>query len=235
MRIQLTLLLLLGFCMTALGQQWSIGPKISYGFVSQSEQDIRIIPSSNVAPPVLRFLGGSSVTSVGVMLYNNIGPGFLQFEALGTRYRQEYSSQDFFRSSQAPTIHEESRLIIELPVTAGVNFMENFKLGLGPVMELLVDKNSELRNVENYQDTESDISTGFQGLLGYKAGNVHIDLRYLHRFASVVDNFTIGNDILKQNKSANRITLSVGIIFGSGKPLGDETEGLDAEEQLIGF
>ena len=234
MRIQLTLLLLLGWCMTALGQ-WSIGPKVSYGFVSQSEQDIRIIPSSNEVPPVLRFLGGSSVKSVGVMLYNNIGPGFLQFEALGTRYIQEYSSQDFFRSNQVPTIHEESRLIVELPVTAGVNFLNDFKIGLGPVMELLVDKNTELRDVDNYVDTESNINTGFQGLLGYKAGKVHIDVRYLHRFASVVDNFTIGNDILKQNKSANRITLSVGITFGSGKPLVDETEVLDAEEQLIEF
>lgn len=234
MRIQLTLLLLLGWCMTALGQ-WSIGPKVSYGFVSQSEQDIRIIPASNDIPPILRYLGGSSVKSVGIMLYNNIGPGFLQFEALGTRYDQQYSSQDFLRANETPeTLHNESRLVVELPVTAGIN-AKNFKLGLGPVLEILVDKSTELRNLENYVDTESDFNTGFQGIVGYNIGKVHIDLRYLHRFSSVVDNFTIGNDILKQNKSANRITLSVGMMFGSGKALQDESEVLETADELIEF
>ena len=169
------------------------------------------------------------------MLYNNIGPGFLQFEALGTRYDQQYSSQDFLRANETPeTLHNESRLVVELPVTAGIN-AKNFKLGLGPVLEILVDKSTELRNLENYVDTESDFNTGFQGIVGYNIGKVHIDLRYLHRFSSVVDNFTIGNDILKQNKSANRITLSVGMMFGSGKALQDESEVLETADELIEF
>jgi len=78
-------------------------------------------------------------------------------------------------------------------------------------------------------DTSRNFNTGAQGLIGYKVGKVDIDLRYVYRFSSIVDDFAIGNDILKLNRSANRLTLSFGMSFGKPKV----KEEVVPEEELL--
>lgn len=213
-----TLIALLAFTcssMAAFGQ-WSIGPKVSYGTITQAAEQIRIIPTSDEIPPQLAYTGGNSVKSVGFMLYNNIGPGFLQIETLGTQYDLEFSSKENSRSTAEPTLHRETHTIIEVPVAAGFNF-NNFKVGGGPVLEMQVGKDSELSSLDRYVDTSNKFDGGFQALAGYTFKNVDVDFRYIYRFTGIVDGFSIGNDILKLNKSANRFTVSLGYRIGMSK------------------
>lgn len=212
--------------MTASGQ-WSIGPKVSYGTITQGADQIRIIPTSDVIPPQMTFLGGNSVKSVGFMLHNKIGPGFLQIEALGTEYSLGFSSEEYGRSSAEPTTYTEKHTILEIPVSAGISH-KNFKLGVGPVLEMKLAKDSELVQLDRYEDTSDKFNGGFQGLVGYSIGNVVVDLRYVYRFTGIVDGFAIGNDILKLNKSANRVSVSLGYTIDLSKeevevPVKEET------------
>ncbi len=228
MKTLIALLISVGFAVSAYGQ-WSIGPKVSYGTITQSADDIRIIPTSDVNPPKMAFLGGGGVRSVGFMLHNSLGPAFLQVEALGTQFNVQYSSQEYSRAAAEPNIYDETTIILEVPIAAGFKPHRNIKVGVGPVMEVLLSKDSELKEIDRYVDTANRIDGGFQGLLGFSKGNFNVDLRYVYKFSSVVDGFSLGNDILKLNRSANRLTLSLGYTMGSSRKILSEEELLEKE------
>ncbi len=215
MKTPLISLVCLCFAYAGFGQ-WSIGPKVSFGTIVQTSEDIRIIPFSNERPPNITFIGGGTVKSVGFMLQNSLGHGFLQIEGLGTAYSLQFSSEDQLRSTAEPTMHNEDHVIFELPISAGFR-IKNFKIGAGPLLEFKLSKDSELESISRYEDTSRNFNTGAQGLVGYKVGKFDIDLRYVYRFSSIVDDFAIGHDILKLNRSANRLTLSFGMSFGKPK------------------
>ena len=124
--------------------------------------------------------------------------------------------RDRLRSTAEPTMHNEDHVIFELPISAGFR-IKNFKIGAGPLLEFKLSKDSELESISRYEDTSRNFNTGAQGLVGYKVGKFDIDLRYVYRFSSIVDDFAIGHDILKLNRSANRLTLSFGMSFGKPK------------------
>jgi len=113
MKTLLTSLVCMCCSMAAFGQ-WSIGPKVSLGTVVQSSEDIRIIPFSDERPPNIKFLGGGTVKSVGFMLQNSLGHGFLQIEGLGTTYNLQFSSEEQFRTAATEELHEEKHVIFEL-------------------------------------------------------------------------------------------------------------------------
>jgi len=201
------------FCVTAVGfGQWSIGPRVAVGSITTEAQDVTIIAQSDNIPPDLRFEGGNSVQSLGFMLYNNIGIGFLQFEVLGTKYEMDFTSSKYVNGEMAGTSHTETNFILELPVAAGFR-VKNTKIGVGPVLEIAVDKKNNFSLIDRYHDTSKKFNGGFQGLVGYNKGIFHFDLKYVYRFESIVDGIAIGMDRLKLNKSANRLTFSVGVAF----------------------
>ena len=204
-------------CFTAMAStsfgQWSIGPRVAIGTVATGEQEIRIIPHSDELPPEMTFLGGNGVRSIGFMLYNQIGPGFLQLEALGTKYDLEFSVLNRYARSDAGVQQlTETNFIFEVPVSAGMTY-RNVKIGAGPVLEVVIDKESELESISRYQDKANKVNGGFQGLIGYKKGKIHFDMKYIYRFSGIVDGFGIGSDNLRLNKSANRLTFAVGMTF----------------------
>jgi len=207
----LTSLFIVVLC-TSMNAQWSIGPRVSIGTITQKAETIRINPNGDTRPIGLSFNGGSSVQSLGFMAHNEIGPCFLQIEALGTKYDLQFSSTLGYRSDADPITHNETNFIIEIPVAAGVT-VKNVKIGVGPVLEIKADKETELSALQGYEDTSGKFEGGFQGLVGYKKGIFHLDLRYVYRFNGIVDGFAIGNDQLKLNKSANRVALALGIAF----------------------
>lgn len=193
--------------------QWSVGPKVSMGTITTGENNISIVSQSYEISPEIKFIGGGNVVSLGVMAFNKIGPGFLQVEVAGTKYDLEFeaNANPYSDDSEMLTLTERS-YIIEIPVIAGF-YHKNFKLGVGPAMELNVDKESELSVLNRYEDTTNKLDGSFQWLLGYNRGAVHIDLRYAYKFTNLVDGFAIGEDRLKLNKSANRLSLNVGVAF----------------------
>ena len=109
-------------------------------------------------------------------------------------------------------LFHEQFYYMEIPFNAGVNF-KNFKIGVGPVLDIKMNIDSELSHISDYKDTSKSMDFGFQGLLGYNLGIFHFDLKYINKFSSITDGFAIGFDELKYKKSANRLMLGIGISF----------------------
>jgi len=193
--------------------QWTVGPKVAIGTVIQSQSDFRILPMSDHGIYDLTFTGGTSVRSIGLMAYRELGPFFLQTEVLGTTYGQTYKLDNFRKSDIATPEYKDEFYILEIPITAGIVIQKNFKLGVGHVLEILADKKSDFSALSYYKDTSKNIDHGFQLMLGYHIGAFHVDMKYVNRFSSIADGFNFGSDDMKLNKSANRLTVSLGVAF----------------------
>ena len=109
-------------------------------------------------------------------------------------------------------IFNEQYYLIELPISAGIR-ISDFKLGLGPVMEFNLDMDSDMAQLDEYSNQMRSMDFSFQAIAGYKVGILHIDIKYINKFSSITDGFALGNDILKYNKSANRIMFGLGVTF----------------------
>ena len=200
-------------CCTTVHAQWHIGPKLSIGTITQTEQSFRILPNSDHGLYDLDFVGGTTVHSIGLMAYRNMGPFFLQGEVLATTYGMEYRMDNYNKVSTSSPVYTDKHYVLEIPFVAGILVKKNFKLGIGPVAEILVDKDSQFSDLEYYQNTSKNVELGFQALAGYQRGIIHVDLKYINKFSGIADGFNFGDDDMKLNKSANRISLSVGFAF----------------------
>lgn len=199
------------FCV-ALHAQWTIGPKISYGMITQKAAEIPVMPQSDFIVYDLEYLGSSAVTSVGFMAENDLGPVFLQTEVLATTYGMDFYLSGYKSQGDNSRIYRENYYFVEIPFAAGIK-KKNFKIGVGPVIDIKVDEDSELKSVDGYRDTSKSMDFGFQGLIGYNLGVFHFDAKYVNKFSSIADGFAFGYDRLQYKKSANRLTLSVGVAF----------------------
>lgn len=206
-----TLITILTFlCLAAsVDAQWKIGPRVSVGVITQSETNIPVMPHGDYLTYEFGYAGSPEVNSLGFMAYNSLGPVFLQSEFLATRYSLDFTMATY-KNIDAPQLYKETHYVFEIPFAAGVHY-KNFKFGLGPVFEINVDKDSELAIMDNYKDRTKRTDFGFHGLLGFRKGVVHIDLKYHYKFSSMVEDFAIGHDQFKFNKSANRLTLAFGL------------------------
>jgi len=196
----------------SLSAQWNVGVKVAYGSVAQKSAKIEVIPQSDYIVYDLEYVGSTAVTSIGFMAHNDLGPLFLQTEILATTFGADFYVNGYKSNSDNPGVYRETYYFVEIPFNAGVNF-KNFKFGLGPVVDIKVDQNSELASMEDYRDTSKSMDFGFQGLLGYNAGIFHFDLKYVNKFTSIVDGFSLGYDKFRYGKSANRLSMSVGVAF----------------------
>lgn len=192
--------------------QWTFGPKVAYGSIVQKAAQIEVVPQSEFGAYDLRYVGSTSVRSIGFMAEQNLGPVFLQAECLASNYSSDFFLNGYKAQYDNPRIYRETYYFLEIPFNAGVRF-NNFKIGAGPVVDVILDKNSELASNEDYRDTSKSTDFGFQGLIGYNYGIFHFDIKYVNKFTGLVDGFTLGFDNFRYNKSANRLTFSIGAAF----------------------
>ena len=211
MKLHLTSLIIILFTLN-LNAQWKIGPKVSYGTVTQEASEIRIVPMRDFVFYDLQFLGGSDVKSIGFMAYNDLGPVFLQSEMMATTYSLDFALSGYKSSDGGTQTFREQYYIMEIPFNAGIK-IKNFKVGLGPVLDVLIDIDSEMASIDDYRDMNKSIDFGFQGMIGYNLGILHIDFKYVNKFSSITDAFALGFDEMKYKKSANRMSLSIGVNF----------------------
>ncbi len=210
MKPLITLVTLL-YTVVCVDAQWKVGPKASVGVITANSAAIPVMPMTDYLTYEMEYIGNSSVMSVGFMAFNNLGPVFLQTEFLATKYDLNFKIANY-KSREDPQLYEQVYYMVEIPFAAGVNF-KNFKIGLGPVFEINVDKESDFNIMDNYVDQSQNLDFGFHGLVGYRIGVLHIDLKYVYKFSGIVDDFTFGHDEFMYAKSANRFSFSVGVAF----------------------
>ena len=208
----LVLVLFSMLCINSMQAQWKIGPKASAGFVAQGPSTIEVMPMSDHGVYHIDYLGSSPISSIGFMMYNDLGPIFLQTELMATSYRLDFMIADYEKMASGNHVFNEQYYVLEVPVNAGLK-IGDFKVGLGPVMEFNLDMDSEMASLDGYVNKIRNLDFSFQALVGYQKGILHIDMKYVNKFSSITDGFALGTDVMKFDGSANRFMFGVGIAF----------------------
>lgn len=192
--------------------QWKVGPSAAIGFVTQEASKINVFAMDNFQSYNLEYAGSTSVKSVGFMAINDLGPVFLQTGIMATSYGLDFVVSGYKTMERGTHLFHEQFYTIEIPFNAGVK-INNFRVGLGPVLDLAIDTDSELAVIPEYKNTAKSIDFGFQGLVGYSIGVFNIDVKYINKFSSITDGFAFGYDEFKYKKSANRLVFGIGVTF----------------------
>ena len=97
---------------------------------------------------------------------------------------------------------------IDLQVMGGLT-SHGFRISVGPVMHILANHNSELANLENYNQNLRKTSYGFSGALGYDIGRFCFDLKYDKAFRTVGDHIYYGDKKSLFLETPDALSLSV--------------------------
>jgi len=199
-------------CSTCIFAQWKVGPSVAIGIITQSPAKINVLAMDNFQNYNLEYAGSTSVKSIGFMAVNDLGSVFLQSGIMATTYGLDFMVSGYKSMDSGEHIFHEQYYKIEIPFVAGLKFY-NFRIGVGPILDLALDVDSELETIIDYKDTSKSIDFGFQALLGYSIGVFHIDVKYINKFSSITDGFAFGFDEFNYNKSANRLVFGIGLTF----------------------
>ena len=207
----LTLIILYVTCQ-GLSAQWKVGPSVAYGVVTQESAKINVFAMDNYQNYNLEYAGASAVRSIGFMAINDLGPVFLQTGLMATTYGLDFVVSGYKSMERGQHLFREQFYNLEIPFNAGVKF-HDFRIGLGPVMDLSMDIDSELAAIPDYKNTSKSVDFGFQGMIGYSIGVFNMDIKYINKFSSITDGFAFGFDEFKYKKSANRLLFAIGVTF----------------------
>lgn len=97
---------------------------------------------------------------------------------------------------------------VDLQVMGGLT-SHGFRISVGPVMHILANHNSELANLENYNQNLRKTSYGFSGALGYDIGRFCFDLKYDKAFRTVGDHIYYGDKKSLFLETPDALSLSV--------------------------
>lgn len=175
--------------------QTKFGFKASYThFLTQEEVSYAAIDSRSITHEV-SFIEMTPATSIGVFTQSNMGFLFFQSEALYSQHSTQFQVESYINDDIDGQVLSEEYKNLDLNIVAGVN-KKNWRFGLGPKFHINLDVTSNLDQLAFYTEKRKSITQGFQGLVGYNFGRLHIDVRYERDFS------TVGNHIYFDDEKA---------------------------------
>lgn len=172
--------------------QIDFGIRFQTGFSNQvSTESTYLIGPNKSVEYNLQVNQVSNTQSIGAFTQFKFGWLYLQPEVLYTRYESQFLVDDLRADAVGMTEYNESYQQIDIPVNAGIRF-KNFRLGGGPVFQMIQELNSDLSSLRNTEISPRSINGGFQGGIGYDWKILHFDLKYQRNFGTVVDHVNFG-------------------------------------------
>lgn len=114
-----------------------------------------------------------------------------------------------FVTEDGPTFQLTERFgYVDLQIMGGLT-RNGFRIAVGPVMHILANHNSELADLENYNQNLRKTSFGFSGAIGYDIGRFCFDLKYDKAFRTVGDHIYYGDKKSLFLETPDGINLSV--------------------------
>ncbi len=146
--------------------------------------------------------------SFGLWGQKRFGWLYVEGNALYSKYGMTFDVTSFENSAQPLRKMTEKFGYIDIQVMGGLR-SHGFRIGVGPVMHILANHDSELITLENYNQKLRSVSYGFSGAIGYDLGRFSFDLKYDKAFRTVGDHIYYGNKKSLFLETPDAISLSV--------------------------
>jgi hypothetical protein len=151
---------------------------------------------------------------VGLVGQVQIGSFFIQPEALYTVTRNDLDVYDL--NSVNPNVAnsiEQKLNRLDIPVWLGLK-LKFFKIGAGPVMTFLINDDSDLMEITQYDLQLNKATVGYQAGIGFDLGHFTIDFKYEGSLSKLADGVNISeNEKLEFDSRLNQVIVSIGLFF----------------------
>ncbi len=192
--------------------QTKFGFKTSYThFLTQEEISYAAIDSRSITHEV-SFIEMTPAKSLGIFTQSNMGFLFFQTEALYSQHSNKFQVKSYVNDDIDGQILSEDYKNLDLNIVAGIN-KNNWRFGVGPKFHVNLDVTSDLNQLDFYQERRKSVTQGFQGLVGYNFGRMHVDLRYERDFSTVGNHIFFNDEKAAFSNKINALSLHVGMGF----------------------
>ena len=208
------ILIIVAFLLAGLSTsaQNKLGIKVSAGHIMADETSALIINEDNRITHDISFMEYTPAKSVGMYANKDFGFLFVQGEVMYTNYSTKYLVRSYIDENvPTPNITEENNNL-DLHIIGGIK-VNNFRIGVGPVLHKSIDFNSGLQNFDFYNEKRRDTNMGFQAMIAYDLGPVRIDVKYEDNFSKVGDHIYNGSNQTKFKSDISALSLGLGIGF----------------------
>jgi hypothetical protein len=198
--ILFTLVIMTAFTMSGYAQYSKLKKeKMAFSF------GVKAAGGAILSRPELTFLGNENDYVTHEVTMNSTKPqwsfggfaakrfGWLYSEATAmySTYGMTYDVKSYVDGNGQIEVRNEKFSYADLQIMGGLT--ENgLRIGVGPVMHILIDQESEMATLQNYNQILRKVSYGFSGLIGYKYGPIGVELKYDRAFRTVGDHIYNG-------------------------------------------
>ena len=210
---KITHILILSFCCVApLFSQLDFGiiGGLSTMNVKQKEQ----ILSGSTSADSIRFIFADANDGFhfgGLMRYRK-GNYVIQPELIFNSNKVSYKLLKNKVVSQIDSIQKERFFNLDIPVMLGIK-ISVLRLMAGPVGHIHISSNSELTDVNGFDEKFKTMTFGYQLGLGFDVGSLMLDLRHEGNFTEFADHISYFGDQVKYGSRPTRLIFSLSYKF----------------------
>lgn len=137
---------------------------------------------------------------------------FIQPEVLFNSTSVDYRLTDFKNGATVTDVLRETYNNVDIPLMTGLKFGP-LRLQAGPVGHVFINSNSELLDVDGYEQNFSDFTIGYQAGIGLDLWNFVIDIKHEGSFNNVGDHMTFFGRDYAFDTRGGRTVFALGYSF----------------------
>ncbi len=187
------------------------GPKISVAYITTPQEHSLIGNDNDYVVHDIMYSSSSPMYSGGLFMQKHAGFLFYQANLSYSYFKTKYDVKSYDNRNFSPVM-SESFHYIDFNVVGGL-LINNFRIGVGPVVHVLGGYNSELEVIPEYNNRIKSHTFGFTSSVGYNFKGLFIDLRYENSFRSIGDHIYYGERKSSFKGSPNNFSINLGYGF----------------------
>ena len=209
-------LLAIGILLTqATFAQMKIGLRAGLSTTEVEPGDLVVFDDGGMQDLVLSLENANYGYHFGIMVQAQIGSFFIMPEVLYNSNTMDYRVQDFRFGDVVNEIRSETYTNLDIPIMMGFKFGP-VRLQGGPVGHLFINSQSELTDIDGYEQKFDEMTYGWQAGLGLDVWKFVLDIKYEGNFNRLGDHMTFFGTDLDFDKNPGRIVATFGVAFGGG-------------------
>lgn len=186
------------------------GVKIAYGAVLSRPETTVVGNEDNFLIYEVAIENTKPVFQAGLFAQKKIGYLWVEGDLMYSTYGNEFEVKSYLTAEIPVDYYEERFHYIDFQVLGGIH-ANNFRVGVGPVIHMLVSHKNGLVLPDVYNARPRGLSYGFSGNIGYDWDRLKFDVKFENAFRSVGDHIYYGERQSKFKGTPDMITFSVGI------------------------
>src|SRR5690606_23025066 len=192
-------------------QSFFIVPKLSAAYIIAPQEHSLVGNENDYVVHDIMYSNSSPMYSGGIFAQKHAGFLFYQSSLSYSYFKSNYDVKSYDNRDFSPVMSEQFHYI-DFNISGGL-LIDNFRLGVGPVVHFLGGYQSDLEVIPEYNNRIKKITYGFTSGIGYNFGNIFIDVKYENSFRSIGDHIYYGPRKSSFKGSPNNFSVHVGYGF----------------------